>query len=458
MTRRPLALYLFLLIFFTSSDPHFGQPSRPYTTAKSESDAVRELPWVGADSFKNFILDEDQRISTIFEVTPFFYSSVHFWFMIYSQFESTHVVIHDRENLNLIYKVLDFSSLKSKGLSRNILNVLQRKITEEKIAEIKSDLKYLSHNPKSPSAQAKQLLFNIRSAGLDIPKGKNNLSRFFNNLHSRLRSQTGQKDYIREGVIRSLPYKKFITNYFKKLNIPTELMAIAFLESSFNPRAESKVGALGAWQFMPLIGSYYLPRKNHLYDYRSNIALSTLAAGHLLKENMKIMKSIDLAVTAYNSGPKHLLRTRRELLSKNVPINLESVIKHSDSKHFGFASKNFYSEFLALTRVLSYEEELFDQIHQHDRTDVDSSIRFYMLKCSLKFKFNNILSPKKIDDILFHNHHLKDVNQTYLRGTIITAKTQLPTKFFLELESRDQINLKPKDWQKKLKNYSCSTR
>jgi membrane-bound lytic murein transglycosylase D len=168
------------------------------------------------------------------------------------------------------------------------------------------------------------------------------------------------------------------------------------------------------------------------------------------------MKSIDLAVTAYNSGPRHLLRTRREFISKNVPINLESVIRHSDSKHFGFASKNFYSEFLALTRVLAYEEELFDQIHKHDRSDVDDHIRFYLLKCSLIF--NKVLGAKSIEDILFHNHHLKDISRPYLRGTIITAKTQLPTNIFFEIRSRDLVEIRPKDWQKKLKNYSCSTR
>jgi membrane-bound lytic murein transglycosylase D len=449
-------LALATLFFITASDPHFGTELTWERLPKAESDDVRELPWMAQDNFRRYILDEDDLVDDRFEVSPFFYASVNFWFMIYTQFESSYVVIHDRENLSLIYKVLDFSSLHAKGLSKNVLYVLQNKLSDEKLSEFKEDLKYLSHNPFSLSSRAKNIYRILTNAGLTIPIKKSARTAFFSQLRNRIRTQTGQKDFIRQGIVRSLPYKTFVKKYFSAKKLPEELLAIPFLESSFNPRAESKVGALGPWQFMPLIGSYYLPKKNHLFDYRSNVGLSSVAAGHLMSENIYLMRSWDLAVTAYNSGTKHLMKTRRELASSKKKINLEAVIKHSDSAHFGFASKNFYSEFLALTRTLAYEEDLFEQIHKEDREDVNDMLRFYLLKCSLRL--DKSLSSSQLDDLLFHSHHIRDSKINYARGTIVTTKGKLPSAKFYEISFDTLVNIRPKEWMNLLKNQSCSTR
>jgi membrane-bound lytic murein transglycosylase D len=440
----------------TASEPHFGTELTWARIPKAKMDDVRELPWMFQDSFSKYILDEDDLVSDIFEVSPYFYPSVNFWFMIYTQFESSYVVIHDKENMNLIYKVLDFSSLHAKGLSKNVLYVLQNKLSQEKLDEFKEDLKYLSHNPFSLESRAKSLYRILQNAGLTIPIKKSQRSAFFNKLRTTIRTQTGQKDFIRSGIVRSLPYKTFINKYFSVKKLPFELLAIPFLESSFNPRAESKVSALGPWQFMPLIGSYYLPKKNQQFDYRSNVGLSSIAAAFLMAENIYLMKSWDLAVTAYNSGTKHLLKTRRELASSKQKTNLEMIIKHSDSGHFGFASKNFYSEFLALTRTLAYEEDLFEEIHKEDRKDVEDMLRFFVAKCGLRP--DKVLSRDQLDDVLFHSHHIREPKQNYARGTIFTSKSRLPASKFLEIKFDQLLNTKPKHWGNFLKNQSCSTK
>jgi membrane-bound lytic murein transglycosylase D len=277
---------------------------------------------------------------------------------------------------------------------------------------------------------------------------------FFTKLKNNLRSQTGQKNFIRDGVIRSLPYQHFITTYFTDHKIPKELFSIPFLESSFNPLAESKVNALGVWQFMPLIASYYVPKRTNNTDYRSNVGVASLSAGFLLSENFRIMKSWDMAVTAYNSGTKHLLKTKRALANKDV--NLEKIIKHSDSNHFGFASKNFYSEFLALAHTLAYREELFDNIHKSDRSDVDDDLHFYMLKCSTRI--DKLLNEGQLDDVKFHNHQINNFKSELPRGLIITAKSNLPKTKFFHIPYKELLKIKPKDWDRFLRNQSCSTR
>ena len=209
---------------------------------------------------------------------------------------------------------------------------------------------------------------------------------------------------------------------------------------------------------MPLIASYYVPKKSKKpeLDYRSNIGVISVAAAKLMSDNFKIMKSWDMSVTAYNSGTKHLLKTKRELSPHKKSITLEDVIKHSDSQHFGFASKNFYAEFLALVHTLAYEEELFDNIHKNDRYNVDDDLHFYLLKCATRL--DKTLNKKQMEDVEYYNHHIDSLKENFPRGTIITAKENLPSAKFLKLNFDQIVKHKPKDWETFLKNQSCSTR
>src|SRR5690606_12276506 len=263
-----------------------------------------------------------------------------------------------------------------------------------------------------------------------------------------------QKDHIRNGLIRAKPYREFLLSYFQERKLPSELIAIPFLESSFNPRAHSKANALGVWQFMPFIASHFFPKRTSHMDYRSNIGVASVSAASLMAQNYRIMKSWDLAVTAYNSGTRHLRNTKRELGDFN--INLETVIKHSDSKHFGFASKNFYSEFLALAHTLAYRDELFPELKHDARPDSKLPLNFYLSKCTQNL--SKVLNETQLEDLIFHNHHIRDVKKNIDRGTIVTTKGELPSKRFLLIPRQRILKDLPKDWVKLLKNQSCSTR
>lgn len=454
MIYKYLTLAILVAVLVTASDPFFGTDLSWSPTPPEEQSDVRELPWMSTTAFKPYIMDHDDRVAEVFKVTPYYYPNVHFWFLVYTQFESSHVVIHDKNNLSIIYKVLDFSSLHKKEMPKNTIYVLQQKISDEKIKSMKEDLDVLAKDPYSLAPEAKRIYRTLKQAGVELPIKKSDRSMFFNNLKHNLRSQTGQKNFIRDGVVRSLPYQHFLGKYFTDRNLPKELLAVPFLESSFNPKAHSKVNALGVWQFMPLIASYYVPKRTNDTDYRSNVGVASLAAGFLMSENFRIMKSWDLTVTAYNSGTKHLLKTKRELASNDV--DLEAIIKHSDSQHFGFASKNFYSEFLALAHTLAYRDELFEGIHSHDRPDVDEDLKFYLTKCSLRLPKE--LNEKMMDDVHFHNHHITDLQHMIPRGFILTTKSTLPKNKFHQVAYKDLLKVKPKDWSSFLNRQSCSTR
>jgi membrane-bound lytic murein transglycosylase D len=445
---------ILIAIIFTASDPHFGFYYISERIPKQDESQVKELPWMTSDSFRHYLEDQDNRVSDIFKISPFFYNRVNFWFMIYTQFKSSHVVIHDKDNISLIYKVLDFSSIYDQQLHSNILYILQEKLTKEKVEKLKNDLSDLAKHPERNDLEARNMYRVLIQAGLTIPEEKRDRSKFFNDLRSRVRTQTGQMNFIRDGILRSLPYQKSLKTYFKSKNLPHELLAIPFLESSFNPKAESKVGALGPWQFMPLISKYYMPKNHKQFDYRSNVGVASISAAHLLSENYRILKSWDLAVTAYNSGTKHLFKTKRELGSAKV--SLEDIIRHSDSENFGFASKNFYSEFLALVHALAYEDELFEGIHDHERDDARMELMFFISKCNLQLKKD--IPLKLIEEIRFYNDHLKDEHTQLPRGAILTAKNSLPIAKFHALKFNHVIDVKPHSWQKLISNQSCSTR
>jgi membrane-bound lytic murein transglycosylase D len=439
------------LVLITASDPYFGtdfsSQKLPHTIPE-----VRELSWKSTDAFLPYLNDKFDRVSDTFQISPYYFPMVQFWFLIYTQFESNQVVFHDKNNMSLIYKVLDYSALHKKKLPRNTLYILQQKISNDELKKMKEDLDHLVKNPFSLEPKAKALYRTLLQSGVTPPTNKKQRIIFFKELKENLRTQTGQKNFIRAGIVRARPYQKFLTNYFEAKNLPKEILAIPFLESSFNPRAHSKVSALGAWQFMPWIASYFVPKRTDHLDYRFNIGVASVSAAFLLTQNYQIMKSWDLAVTAYNSGTKHLLKTKREMASSDV--SLETIIQNSDSDHFGFASKNFYSEFLALNYALAYQDELFSDIDQVQGEDRD--LQFFLAKCSVRL--DQILNSELLEEVLFYNHQLKNLKRSYKRGLILTTKSDLPASKFLKISKERILKLKPIDWPKLLRNQSCSTR
>lgn len=455
MTAKYIFLALLTVFFVTSSDPYFGfKLGKRISTSKAEDDVV-EVPFFSQKALDPYLKDYDNRVNPVFHISDFYYSNVRFWFLIYTKLESTQVALHDRNNLSIIYKVLDFSALKQKGLNANTLYVLQQKLSKERVDEVRLSLDLLTKDPHNMEPASREIFRAVRAGGTELPSSPQERVKLFRQLRDNLRVQTGQKDFIEAGLRRSMPYQNFLKYYLEEKGLPRELASIPFLESSFNPKAHSKVSALGVWQFMPLIGSYYLPKRTSVMDYRSNVGVASIAAANLLQENHRIMKKWDLTVTSYNSGTKHLLKSRRELAS--LPdVDLEDIIRHSNSSSFGFASKNFFAEFLALAHVLAYEEDLFPGIRHSERGDAEEYLIFSLSKCPMRI--DKEVNSVQLDEISFYNDHIKDFKKIYPKGTILTSKTRLPASKFYQVSEKTLFSKKPKDWVGLIRNQSCSTR
>jgi len=159
-----------------------------------------------------------------------------------------------------------------------------------------------------------------------------------------IRTQIGQRERFREGVVRSGAYLPEIRRIFREYNLPVELAYLPHVESSFNPEAYSKAGASGLWQFTRSTGKTYM-RIDDLIDERQDPIIASHAAAKFLKRNHSLLDSWPLALTAYNYGTSGMMR------AKKAKGSYEKIFLEYQEGYFKFASRNFYPSFLAALRV-----------------------------------------------------------------------------------------------------------
>jgi membrane-bound lytic murein transglycosylase D len=176
----------------------------------------------------------------------------------------------------------------------------------------------------------------------------------------RVRVQRGIKERFAEGLARSGRYMEQMRQIFRQEGLPVELTYLPLVESSFNINARSTAGAVGMWQFIRSTGKRFLRVDRHL-DERKDPLDSTRAAALLLKENYQLLGSWPLAVTAYNHGPEGVNRAIARVGSRD----LVDLIQRYQSRTWGFASKNFYAEFLAAVEVAKNAQQYFPGLEYH---------------------------------------------------------------------------------------------
>jgi membrane-bound lytic murein transglycosylase D len=119
--------------------------------------------------------------------------------------------------------------------------------------------------------------------------------------------------------------------------------------------AYSKAGAAGMWQFTPATGKKFLTVNKFLDERRDPIRASE-AAAKLLKSNYERLGNWPMAITAYNHGVAGMLRAKEEMGT------YEAVFENYGGRRFGFASRNFYSEFLAARHVAKNYGQYFNDV------------------------------------------------------------------------------------------------
>ncbi|MGE5061870.1 MAG: lytic transglycosylase domain-containing protein [Betaproteobacteria bacterium] len=177
---------------------------------------------------------------------------------------------------------------------------------------------------------------------------------------TRIRSQRGAKEHFAEGLKIAGRYISEMKKIFRAEGLPVELAYLPLVESSFNIRARSGAGAVGMWQFMPDTGKKFLRIDGNI-DERRDPFESTKAAARLLKENYQLLGNWPLAITAYNHGTDGMFRGIKAVESDDIV----DLIRQYRSPTFGFASKNFYAEFLAVVELATNKDTYFPFLRTH---------------------------------------------------------------------------------------------
>ncbi|MFC4268168.1 lytic transglycosylase domain-containing protein [Polaribacter marinivivus] len=103
-------------------------------------------------------------------------------------------------------------------------------------------------------------------------------------------------------------YFPMFEQYLDQYDIPLEMKYLAIVESALKPRARSRVGASGMWQFMYGTGKQFDLKVSSYVDERYDPLKSTIAACKYLSQLYKIFGDWDLALAAYNSGPGNVTK------------------------------------------------------------------------------------------------------------------------------------------------------
>lgn len=266
---------------------------------------------------------------------------VEFWKKIFTRYSSHEVVIHDVWELDRIYSVLDFREVAAE-MSPEGLKVYRESRTKDEIERIRALLVRLHQRGGSEvglSGEERRILALFR--------GDRNPQRFLVAAEpDRLRSQRGIRERFGEGLRISRRYLPSMESVFRRHGLPIELTRLPLIESSFQVRAYSKVGAAGVWQFMPDTARSFL-RLDDQVDERLDPLLATEAAAQFLQGNYRALGNWPLAVTAYNHGRAGMARAAEAVGS----TDLVRIVRTYRGPRFGFASRNFYAELLAAIEV-----------------------------------------------------------------------------------------------------------
>lgn len=106
-------------------------------------------------------------------------------------------------------------------------------------------------------------------------------------------------------------YMPIFEQALESYGLPLELKYLPIIESALNPKAVSRVGATGLWQFMLATGKRYGLQVNSLVDERKDPIRSSYAAAQYLRDLFKIFGDWNLVIAAYNCGPENINRAIR---------------------------------------------------------------------------------------------------------------------------------------------------
>ncbi len=337
--------------------------------------------------------------------------NVAFWHDVFTEHASDKIVFHDSRHLGLVYSVLDVSDIAG---SLHSEARKERSIRQRRDAEAKRVVALLRGLAKSPPRSPEQ------ERVLEAIKGLGHERAYATKLAAQVRSQRGLADKFCPSVERAAPLVPVMKRIMREHGVPEQLSSLPLVESGYQTGAHSSAGAVGMWQFTHSTGRLFL-NIDHLYDERRDPIAATTAAAKLLSHNYEKLGTWPLAITAYNHGSAGMARAVRTVGTKNFGEIAESY----NGRTFGFASRNFYAEFLAADEAMRHADEKCRSMlvppYKRDVVELDAHVLFSDLAKS---------AGLDKDELAAHN--------PALRSQVMSDRYRVPSGYKLNLPSGTQ--------------------
>jgi membrane-bound lytic murein transglycosylase D len=325
---------------------------------------------------------------------------ITFWKRIYSEVGTDGGLLHDTHDLSIVYEVVKLpSGLGPRARERHTDALKQR---------YRGILQKLARGSRSNLSREERRVLALFGPGVSDST--------LQTASHRIRFQLGQADKFRAGIIRSGAYKPHILATLREMNLPLEIANLPHVESSYTPTVYSRVGAAGLWQFTRSTGRRFM-RVDHVVDERLDPYRASVAAARLLEQNHRVTGSWPLAITAYNHGASGMRRAAKALGTRDIV----QIVRRYRSRTFGFASRNFYVEFLAADHVASNAEAYFGPLA------LDRPIAFETIELPFYARPGDLAKAIGVDLAL-----LKEANPA-LRSTVWEGAKYVPKGFELRV-------------------------
>ena len=247
----------------------------------------------------------------------------------------------------------------------------------------------------------------------------NRIVKNYINVYTRKR-----REQVRVMLGLSEYYFPMFEEVFDLYGIPYEIKYLAVIESALNPRAVSRAGAVGTWQFMYRTGRHYGLTINSLVDERRDPLAATHAAARFLVDLHRIYGDWTMALAAYNCGPGNVNRAIRRSGGKRNFWDIYYFLPRE--------TRGYVPAFIAATYAMNYYD-----LHLLSRAPLQ------LPRHTDTIEVHEPLHLKQVSEILgLPVKQLRDLNPQY-RQDIIPGTVKSPyalripveqTGLFLDLE------------------------
>ena len=188
-------------------------------------------------------------------------------------------------------------------------------------------------------------------------------------------------------------YFPMFEEHLAKYNIPLELKYLAIVESALNPKAKSRVGASGLWQFMYPTGKQYNLEVNSYVDERHDPLKATEAACQYLSHLYEIFGDWSLVLASYNAGPGNVSKAIRRSGGSQNYWNIRKFLPRETA--------NYVPAFLATMYIYEFKKE-------HGIMPKKATLTYFetdtiMVKKQMSFKHISELLDIPVEQIEFLN-------------------------------------------------------